>query len=125
MPIKLTHVMLDPMLLEELDQCLSWCVASESLVSGANALVLDVSTTPGLIWVLGLHVGGDISGRGCCCSCKMPDFISLLSGELPVSWVGYSVGRRLMIVTIDNGVEGPAAGRPARRPIFDPARCSS
>jgi hypothetical protein len=117
--------MLDPMLLKELDQCLSWCVASESLVSSANALVLDVSTTPRLIWVLGLHVGSDISGRGRCCSRKMPDFVSLLSGELPVSWMGYSVERGLVIVTIDDGVEGPAAGRPARRPILDPARCSS
>lgn len=66
MPAKLTHVMLDPMLFKELNQCLSWCVASESLVLGAYALVLDVSTTPGLIWVLGSHVGSDISGRERC-----------------------------------------------------------
>ena len=55
----------------------------------------------------------------------MLDFVSPLSGELPICWIGYSVERGLVIVTVDDGIEGPAAGRLARRPILNPAHYPS
>ena len=72
-----------------------------------DRFVLHVLTLLRLIWVLCLHVGRDIVGRGGRRTREMPKINSLIIIKPPMCRMSYRIKGRLVIVTVDYSIVEP------------------